>query len=111
MDRVYNAATYNCAHFVCEVWRGETGRDIDETLHGVLLPPRARRLRLGDVHRVVEVLERPESPCLVLMRNKWESHIGVFLRGRVLHLLQNGVQFQPLPIATLGFNKVRFFRC
>jgi len=102
---------YNCAHFACEVWAAETGQDITATLRGVLFPPRERCLRLRDV-REVTVLDKPVSPCLVLMRNQWSTHVGVWLRGKVLHLLEDGgVQYMPLKVATIGFPKVRFFRC
>jgi hypothetical protein len=110
MGRVYNARSYNCAHFVCDVWEQETGQHIGDTLAGVLHAPRERKLKLPDVHRVT-VLASPESPCLVLMRNRWESHVGVYLRGKVLHLIETGVQYVPLDVACIGFPKVRFFRC
>jgi hypothetical protein len=110
MGAVYHASKYNCAHFVCDVWKGETGQDISQTMHGVLFAPRDRKLKLGDVHKVT-VLKEPVSLCLVLMRNKWESHVGVWLRGKVLHLVQCGAQYVPLEVARVGFTKVRFFTC
>jgi hypothetical protein len=111
MSKRYSAGSYNCAHFVCEAWKSETGEDISKVLHGVLFPPSDRKLNLRDVHRV-KLLKKPDSPCIVLMRNRWSTHVGVWLRGKVLHLVEGGgVQYVSLNIASIGFTNVRFFRC
>lgn len=111
MGRSYHASRYNCAHFVLDVWLNETGQDILRLLEGVLCPPKTRKLDIKEA-RNVEVLPAPISPCIVLMRNRWQSHVGVWLRGRVLHLIEHsGVQYVPLEVAALGFSSVRFFRC
>jgi hypothetical protein len=110
LDRRYHAKDYNCAHFACDVWAAATGTDLRESLSGFLTSPARRRADLGQLRRV-KWLARPESPCLVWCQRPGQSHVGVFLRGKMLHLLeQGGVQFMPLHVATVGFNKVRFFR-
>lgn len=109
LPRVYDPANYNCAHFVCEVWEAETGQPIGEALAGFLAP---RSARVADMRQRSKFtrLERPKSPCLVLMdRPKLAPHVGMYLRGKVLHIQEKGVQYMPLPIATYGYKSVRFY--
>lgn len=109
LDRRYNRRSYNCAHFVADVWEAETGEPIREALDGFLAPPRARRVDWSQ-RRHFTRLEAPRSPCLVLMdRPKSTPHVGMFLRGRVAHIQPVGVQFMPLDIVTLGYKTVRFY--
>jgi hypothetical protein len=110
--RTYDAKNYNCAHFVSEVYRHETGRDITNLLKGFLLPAGERVIEPAVLRRFTR-LERPENNCLVVMhRPRTSPHVGLFLRGKVLHLTEtSGVQFMPLEIATLGFTSIRFYSC
>jgi len=111
-DRLYNAKTYNCAHFVADVFKHEVGRDISETLAGFLLPPGKRTVN-PSIKKQFTRIARPQDNAIVLMsRPRTSPHVGLFLRGKVLHLTQySGVQFMPLHIATLGFRTVRFYKC
>lgn len=108
-SRIYNETEYNCAHFAAEVWQAATGQDIRELLAGFLLPP-GRRIVNPEIRRSFLRLRSPGGVCLVLMhRNKGAAHVGVFIKGRVLHIRREGVGFQLLEIATLGFKTVRFY--
>lgn len=110
-NRKYDEVNYNCAHLVCEAWEAETGVDIAHNLRGFLLPPSERRVVLSDL-RPLTALEVPTSPCIVLMQQRRHApHVGLFLRGKVLHIKESGVEFQPLEVATLGFKRVRFYTC
>lgn len=111
-NRIYNRKTYNCAHFVSEVFKSETGRDIAHIMKGFLLPPDERSAKPEIKHNFTR-LATPHSPCIVLMsRARTEPHVGLFLRGKVFHLTETGgVQFMPLGIASLGFTKTRFYSC
>lgn len=108
--RRYDARTYNCLHFACDVWRDETGEDLSGRLAGLLGEPEERRVRREHL-RAFERLAEPRSPCLVLMHSPREApHVGVFLRGKVLHLsAERGVEFAPVEVATRGFRTVRYF--
>jgi hypothetical protein len=76
-----------------------------------LCAPTQRKVAKEDL-RHGRLLKAPVDPCVVLMQRQAETHVGVYLRGRVLHIYERGgVQFQPLCVATLGFPKVRFFTC
>lgn len=109
-NRRYNAANYNCAHFVCEVWKGLTGVDIAHKFAGLMMPVAdTRTLRNGFSF---ERLAGPENPCIVLMqRPRYPSHVGIFIRGRIFHLKESGVEFQPIEIASIGFTKMRYYKC
>lgn len=110
--RVYDAKNYNCAHFVAEVYHAETGIDISKKLAGFLLPPDERTVQTSIRHEFKR-LDAPIESCLVVMhRPRTSPHVGLFLRGKVLHLTEtNGVQYMPLEIATLGFSTIRFYSC
>lgn len=108
--KCYNRQSYNCAHFVCDVWMRVTGVSIDRTLEGFLHPPSARRADPA-LRRAFVRLGQPVSPCIVLMqRAKSAPHVGVYLNGRVLHIHEHGVEFQPVDVASRGFDRVRFYK-
>jgi len=108
--RKYNINSYNCAHFVCEVWESLTGESIAHKLAGVLKPPKDRVVGF-DLRRQFKRLAGPESPCLTLMqRAKNAPHVGIYLRGRVFHIQETGVEFQPIDVAKRGFDKIGFYK-
>lgn len=86
---------YNCVAFANEVWQAMTGTAVD----------------LNDVRRTAVFLSKPVSPCFVLMQRRGLAHVGIWWRGKVLHLLESGVHYMPLEIASVGYPKVRFFLC
>lgn len=109
--RRYAPGLYNCLHFSVDVWKDLMGQDIQERLEGLLsgrIVGRDVARRTVEAFRVVE--PSPPFTCLVLMqRPRSAPHVGVWIRGRVLHIQNRvGVQHMPLEIASLGFRKVRF---
>lgn len=109
--RRYNRQTYNCAHFCCEVWEELTGQNIEHDLEGFLRPPKERRTDPA-LRRKFQKLTKPESPCLVLMQRRGSvPHAGVFIRGKIIHLHELGVEFLPVDVATRGFEKLGFYKC
>lgn len=111
-NRRYSAKNYNCAHLVCEVWQDLTGVDISHSMSGFLCAPTARTVPRERL-RVFRVVPKPVTPCIVFMqRLRSPPHVGIWVRGRVLHILENSkVQYQPLDVVTRGFKKVRFVVC
>lgn len=106
----YNRQLYNCAHFACEVWQHLTGESIAHKLAGLLEPPKDRRVTF-DLRRQFKRLEAPESPCLALMQRRGSApHVGIFVRGRILHIHELGVEFQPIDVASRGFEKIGFYK-
>lgn len=109
--RRYNRTTYNCAHFVCEVWKELTGQDLEQELTGFLRPPKERYTDPA-LRRKFKRLEQPQSPCIVIMQRRGSvPHTGVYVRGKVIHIHENGVEFLPLKIASRGFEKLGFYIC
>lgn len=109
--RRYNRQNYNCAHFVCEVWKHLTGQNIETELEGFLRPPKDRRADPA-LRRKFKKLAAPVSPCLVLMqRHKSVPHAGVYIRGRIIHIHELGVECLPVDVATRGFNKLGYYTC
>ena len=62
--------------------------------------------------RGFQKLEQPISPCFVVMqRSKTQPHIGIYYNGRVLHMKENGVEYQPLQVVRRYFTKIGFYAC
>lgn len=112
LGRRYVVNEYNCFHFVAEVWQDLCGQDViklfgDAVIEGAKSSKLSRRLVKG-----FSYLDKPEDPCFVMFRNRGQSpHIGIYLRGRVLHIRYNmGVRHEPLHMAQFGFTHTRFFK-
>jgi len=109
LDRNYNEQSYNCLHFSREVWIALTGNDISEALQGLLGRVSQRGISKHTLNAFTR-FECPQEPCIVLMqRPRTSPHMGVYLRGKVLHITHQGVEFMPLDLAMRGFKSVRFY--
>lgn len=105
----YDSITYNCAHFACDVWKQHTGQSINDIMSGFLFPPEGRHVD-ASLRKCFVKLDKPRSPCIVLFSGKgMETHVGVFIDGRVKHLQRNGVRWLPLEIIRFGFKRVSFY--
>lgn len=110
-NRVYNKESYNCAHFVCDVWESITGNSIDHKLECFLVPSASRHAGFS-LRKEFRKLKHPESPCIVLMQRKGNApHVGLFVRGKVIHIHETGVEFQPVDVASRGFSKIGYYAC
>jgi hypothetical protein len=104
-----NAKRYDCLNFARDVWLDIKGIDLAIKLQGAFGPPSGRTPR-RQFFREFQKISKPQDPCLVLFeRPRAAPHIGVFIRGRVLHLKETGVQFQPLDVISFQFKTVRFY--
>jgi hypothetical protein len=111
LSRVYNHATYNCAHLVCDVWEDMTARDIRPALVGLLTGIGKRESILQHL-RIFKNVPEPVEPCIVLLQSpRTPPHVGIYLRGRVLHIIPRGVEFQYLEVVRAMFKTVRFYTC
>lgn len=100
--------SYDCLDFAADVWEAHTGENIRDRLAD-LLSHHGRRI--GDARLQFERLPGPQDPCLVVLHSgRSDPHVGVYLRGRVLHLLGRSPEFTEPDIAARGFTKVRYFR-
>lgn len=110
-ERRYDRQSYNCAHFVAEVWQCLTEQDITQELGGFLRPPTQRNAKMG-LRRVFIKLAAPVSPCIALMqRHRTVPHVGVYLDGGILHIHEHGVEFMSPNVASRGFASVKYFTC
>lgn len=106
----YNKDTYNCAHFASEVWEYLCNESISKSLGNFLLPFNQRTADMSLRHSFKK-LKEPESPCIVLMqRHRCNAHVGVYVRGKVLHIQEHGVEFLPLNLVAIGFDKIGFYK-
>ncbi len=111
LGKVYHSGKYNCAHFVVDVWEHVTGVNIEKVMEGFLLPPKDRFVNKS-IRKFFVKLDKPAHMSIVLMRRpRVEPHVGLFYKDRVLQIEKNGVSYQPLSIATIGFKKVSFYKC
>lgn len=108
-DRTYHKQRYNCVHLVCDAWHLVTGADLSQRMAGVLRAVSDGSGLQRDDMRPFERMTEPESPCIVLMHGR-SPHVGLFYRQRVLHITEQGVQYMPLAVAAIGFDRVRFYR-
>lgn len=107
LDRV-PTKTYKCMDFAREVWLAWFGRDVGDDLS--LLLSDDRKLVLSEL-RGVEKLDRPISPCFVVMQRKFTvPHIGIWLDGQIFHLSAAGAVLDKPKFATRTFTKVSYYR-
>jgi hypothetical protein len=110
LGKRYDRVHYNCLHFSRDVWLDATGIDITDVLRDVL-DPNTRKPTRKLLQSFQEVKE-PVDPCLVMMRRpRLAPHIGVWIRGKILHLQERGAEYQPLEIASVGFSSARYYIC
>jgi hypothetical protein len=111
LDRRYDPRRYNCLHFAAEVWAELTGEDAKERLDALIRAAIGEERLQGAAAKRFKRLAAPESPSLVLMKRRGsEPHVGVFIRGRILHITTRGVEFFPPAIAAFGYQTVSYYR-
>lgn len=111
MCKRFDIRYYNCWHLVQDVWATLTGVDL-----GL---PTLDKHTVAECGGVVsdwvgtryEQIEKPVSPCIVLFqKDKYRPHVGVFFRGKVIHIKIQGTRYQSVRLAALGFDSVRYFK-
>lgn len=109
LDRKLDRETYNCLHFSDDVWFDVTGERLSERLGGLMGRLGTKRITKATV-RAFRRLVEPVSPCIVIMKRPGaQPHMGVFIRGNVLHIQEHGVEFLPISLAARGFKSVRYY--
>lgn len=114
LGKRFHLQHYNCWHFVRDVWFEITGHMLYD-----YTPAHTTRsemwLAATDAQcRFKEVKDWHthgfNDPLIVLMqRAKDTPHIGVLFEGKLLHLRPEGVIYQPLDVASVGFSRVLFY--
>lgn len=111
LDRQYNRTSYNCGHFVCEVWQYLTGEDIRYKILPLIDCMDNKNRNPIFARRDFKPLQKPVSPCIVLMRSpQQELHVGVYYQGSVIHIREDScVENLAAPIATRFSQRVRYY--
>ena len=116
LGREFHWKRYNCWDFIRDVWKDHCGVDL-----GKRDPADWTRTALAEAFRqqqfdvegkLVTRIPEPEDPCLVMfVRPNVLSHVGIWVRGRVLHLQPRGnVILQPLSEVAIGFTEIRWYK-
>lgn len=105
---VFHREEFTCWDLIRRAWLDVTGFDIgDRTPHPAT--PAAMRARFDAEESDFILLAGPVTPCIVLMRQRLAvPHVGLFWRGRVLHMRPAGVRYERLVDARRGFGQVSF---
>ena len=109
LDRMYIPRVYTCYHFVAEILKDRIGKDLSESLAHLF---NTGKLSKSHVRLFTEVKVPTDYNIVIMQRpNVNPPHMGVFIRGKILHLHRKGVEYQPIDIASRGFPSVRFAKC
>lgn len=111
LDRV-PGPNYRCFDFVREVWLTSFGYDLGDQLGTLQAALSARSPKLSEVKRFTKSAKPEADPCFVVFQRKRTTpHIGIFYRGRVLHL-QGGqsAQYSRLIDIARRYEKVSYYR-
>jgi len=107
LDREYDFTRYNCSHFVSEVWLDLTGESIIGICQAFVDGEDGeytRRIR----ERIK--LRTPESPCVAMIQSpRALPHAGIYLNGKILHLTENGVQFEDVNVL-LTYCRISYYK-
>lgn len=111
LDRQYHRKTYNCWHLTDDVWFAATGQRLSDRIPKSLSDSSDPAGVTRAIYRSFEVLPKPISPCLAVMQSVGAVvHIGVYIRGRVLHITELGVEHARLQALRPRFRQIRFIR-
>lgn len=102
----YDYHKYNCLHFASDVWMDLKGYPMNQKFFDLW-----RQQKVKGLGAHMQRIPALESPCIVLFTGGAETHVGVYFKGRVLHLCERGVQYLPLISVAASFRRVRFYRC
>lgn len=105
----YNTDTYNCAHFVADVWKDLTGTDIQEYLECFLKPKKERGVSMT-LRKHFERLDQPQTPCIALLqRIKYAPHVGIYIGRRILHLHARGAQYADPEVVQIRYRTISYY--
>ena len=102
--------TYNCFDFVRDIWLELTGTDLgrqtpEESSISVYTEKALK------VANTLIKLDSCEDPCIVLFqRARLEPHVGVYHKGKVLHLSRSGAYYIALDQVSAGYTNVSFYK-
>jgi len=105
----YQKGSHTCWDFVVLAWKELTG--IDLSLQADFPEGLSNQMRFWKNQRKrLILLKKPKDPCIVFLFNaKRNPHVGVFHKGRILHLDENGPTAQMKSTVSMFYNKMEFY--
>lgn len=114
LTKRFDLHRYNCWHFCRDVWFELTNHLLYDYTPLVTNKYELELAAVDAVHHFVEVtgvVLHTSPPLIVLFRKPKDSpHVGILYKGMVLHLRPSGACYQPFEVASIGFNRVSFYR-
>lgn len=108
--RSFDDDTYNCAHFVVDAARYLFELDYKDEFLPVMTSVDKRQIVLSSRTSFKRVQRAMDGDVVMLRAGRQTPHVGLFVRGKILHIQRSGVQLQPLHVVEVGFSAVRFYR-
>lgn len=109
MARQYDENTYHCVHFVVDAWRVLLDEDISADFSGMLTPLESASVMPLWPDLFVEI-DNPQKPCIVVLRKGDRTpHMGMWYKGKILHLREEGPHYANLARICLEYDTVRFY--
>ncbi len=108
-NKVYIHNKYTCHNFADEVWQDLTGKSFGPKLLEFL----DKGKTYPEMRKQFIRLSEAVGPCIALMKPRagHSNHVGIYLRGRILHLGELGVKFQTPDVAIIGYREIRYYSC
>lgn len=101
-DIRYDKNSYCCEHFLIDAYKYYKQVDLsDKLLKSGFFYAR----NLANFKQV----DKPNQHTIVLFRRPHKAHVGLWVDGRVLHLDEQGVTWQPLEHIKQQFDRVIFY--
>lgn len=109
-DREYHPDTYNCAHFVCDVWDEVTGTKLGDRLKSFLLPGNVRTAAMSVRHGFTRLPGPKENSLAMMNMSLLNPHIGIYCKNRILHLGPQGVMHMDAhTLRIMGIGKIHYY--
>jgi hypothetical protein len=109
--RNYHPREYNCAHFVVDVLEELIQAPIRDQFKEMLTGPADRQAKRYLFNGLVRLKKPVDYSIAVFNSYRTAPHVGIYLRGRILHLSARGVEFQPLEVVSQNYRAYRFYEC
>lgn len=109
--RKYHPRDYNCAHFAIDVLKETAGIELHAQFQMVFTGPQDRRADHSLFAGFRRIHHPVDNTFIIFRAPRVAPHVGIYLRGRVLHLQQQGVQFQYLDVVAINFHSYRLYQC
>lgn len=107
--RPFHLSQYNCWHFLRDAWLDATGFDLGDRVPANASGYRERFERgASQEHKRIS---EPVSPCIAYFpkARKATPHIGMYWRGKILHLDRIGALYEKPSAMTARMGPVEYY--